>query len=93
MPAFAPAYIEEMKVVYHADVRPYKSQLHKYMQAVPERLVIVYQKEENNYCILGTDAAYENWDHYTNYVFPKLETALEFPGTIFRIDDITWQKV
>ena len=88
-----PAFIEEMKVLYHADVRPYKNQLKKYMQAVPERLVIVFQESENDYCILGTDVNYENWDQYSNYVFPKLETALEFPEIIFRITDITWQKV
>ena len=88
-----PAKIEDMKTLFYSDVKKYKDQLAGYMPSVPDYLVIVQQAEDSSYCILGTDNNFDNWDLYSNYVFPKLETALEFPEVIFRIADFPWKKV
>lgn len=93
MPA-PPAYIEDMKVLYYADVRPYTAHLKKYMQPVPEAFVVVYWLPDNSYCLLGTDAAFSNWENYSNYSFRDLQPTLELPDTIFRLpEDFRWTKV
>jgi hypothetical protein len=89
-----PAAIEDMKVLYYADVRPFNSWLKKYMQKVPDLFVLVYWPEDKSYCILGTAVGFDHWDQYTNYSFKELQPALELPDTIFRIpDDFRWIKV
>lgn len=89
-----PAAIEDMKTLYYADVRPFRDHLKKYLQVVPDLFVVVYWPVDNSYCLLGTDAGFGHWDHYTNYSFRELKLALELPDTIFRVpDDFRWIKV
>lgn len=83
-----------MKTLYYADVRPFQQHLKKYMPKVPDLLVLVFYEEDKSYCILGTDAAFNNWEEYTNYVFKEVEPALQFPDTILRMpDDFRWIKL
>jgi len=89
-----PAKIEEMQTLYYALVDSYGALLKKYMMNVPRVLIVVYEPEDKSYCILGTDRQFGNWEQYTNYVFKDLQTALEFPDTIFRLpDDFEWIKI
>ncbi|HEV7329817.1 MAG TPA: hypothetical protein VGN63_02160 [Flavisolibacter sp.] len=89
-----PALIEDMQTLYYADVRPYKEQLKKKMPKVPDYLVLIYWPTDKSYCILGTDAAFEHWDEYTNYAFKEVEPALEFADTILHLpDSFSWIKV
>lgn len=89
-----PAQIEDMKTLYYADVRPFSNHLKKYMAKVPDLFVVIFYPPDNSYCILGTDAAFSNWEGYTNYVFKEVEPALQFPDTIFRVpDEFCWVKV
>lgn len=86
-----PAAIEDMTTLYYADLQPYKTHLKKYMPVVPDWFLVV-QEPDGTIDILGTDAAFGNWEGYTNYVFKELQPALELPHTIFRIDDFEWKK-
>ena len=89
-----PAQIEDMQTLYYVDVRPYKEQLQKKMPKVPDYLVLIYWPVDKSYCILGTDAAFEHWEGYTNYTFKEVKPALEFTDTILRLpDECTWIKV
>jgi hypothetical protein len=88
-----PAQIEDMQTLYYGNVQPYRELLKKKMPRVPDYLVLIYWQVDKTYCILGTDAAFEHWDEYTNYTFKALEPALEFTDTILRLpDDFTWVK-
>lgn len=89
-----PATIEDMKVLYYADVRSFRDHLNKYMQPVPDLFVLIYWPEDKSYCILGTDSRFNHWDQYANYSFKELQPALELPDTIFRVpDDFRWIKI
>ena len=89
-----PAKIEDMNVLYYADVRAFGDHLKRYMQSIPDLFVVIFWPEDNSYCLLGTDAQFGNWDHYTNYSFRDVKPALELPDTIFRLpDDFCWIKV
>lgn len=89
-----PTAIEDMQVLYFADVRPFRDQLKKYMQSVPDLFVVVFWPVDNSYCLLGTGAQFNNWEQYTNYSFRDLLPALELPDTIFRLpDEFRWMKI
>lgn len=89
-----PANIDDMHVLYYADVRPFNDHLKKYMQNVPALFVVIYWPVDNSYCLLGTNANFNNWEEYTNYSFRDLQPALELPDTIFRLpDDFKWIKI
>lgn len=94
MLAKPPATIEDMQCLYYADVRPFRDHLKKYMQKVPDVFVVIYWPVDNSYCLLGTDAQFNNWEEYTNYSFRDLKPTLELPDTIFRIpDEFRWIKI
>lgn len=86
-----PAEIDGMKPLYFLDAQPFAAHLKKYMPRVPRWLLLVWYEEDKNYCIIGTDENFANWEAYTNYVFPALQPAIEFPHVIFRIDDYQWR--
>lgn len=88
-----PARIEDMQVLYYADVRQQRNWLKKYMTRVPDCLVLVYWPQDKSYCIVGTDAAFAHWEAYPNYAFKELRPALEFPDTILRLPEWEWVKV
>lgn len=87
-----PPQIEDMKVLYYADVRTYKEHLQKYMSNVPDLFVVIYWPVDSSYCLLGTDVDFNNWEQYANYSFREPKPALELPHVIFRIDDFRWTK-
>jgi hypothetical protein len=94
MLAKPPVSIEDMKTLYYADVRPFRAHLKKYMQNVPDLFVVIFWPTDNSYCLLGTDAEFNNWEEYTNYSFRDLKPALELPDTIFRLPDaFRWIKI
>lgn len=87
------ALIDGMKPLYYADVVEYREALAGYMFHVPRMFVLVLVPDDSSYCILGTDAQFQNWEQYSNYVFADLKPAMEAPEVIFRIPKFPWKKV
>jgi hypothetical protein len=91
-PMQPPKYIEQMQVLHYAPTAEYADHLKKYMPLVPALFVII-KDEDESFCLLGTDANFDNWDRYTNYVFKELAPAMDLPHVIFRLPPIQWKKV
>lgn len=88
-----PSAIDEWNVLYYTETAPYRSRLQRYLPEVPPYWLLVYDTVEKSYSIIGTDAQLQQWDRFRSYVFKDLESAMEAPVIIFRLQDLQWKPV